>query len=233
MKLYENLAEFYDLLYDYRDYDSESGFLVESFGGLEIPRLLDIGCGTGSHLAALRRILSSARLVGIDLSEDMLNVARRKNLRARLERADMRDFNLGEEFDLAYCFSSSLQYNLFSDDLERTFDAIRKHIPSGLFVFDLAYCQERWMEGYTNITTGSNEDVQVAELFTSHSKGGFASLNSLYLVKNNKTGKLDMQVDSHTIRLWSLTEIEDFLKRKGFDYELNQESVPRFTVSID
>ena len=44
---------------------------------LQPRRILEIGCGTGRNLAALARAFPKAEIVGIDVSEDMLDHARR------------------------------------------------------------------------------------------------------------------------------------------------------------
>ena len=41
-------------------------------------RILEVGCGTGKNLVTLSRIFPQAQITGIDLSETMLDVARRK-----------------------------------------------------------------------------------------------------------------------------------------------------------
>lgn len=50
-------------------------------------RILDAGCGTGAHLAVLGA--AGSRPVGLDFSQGMLRVARRKNPRALLAQADL------------------------------------------------------------------------------------------------------------------------------------------------
>src|SRR3989338_8584108 len=102
MKLYRELADVYDLLYSYRDYDKEVDFLVGELPRTESPWILDVACGTGSHLQSLRRKIPKASLSGIDLNEDMLKVASTKGLEARLAQADMRNFRLEVDFDLVY-----------------------------------------------------------------------------------------------------------------------------------
>jgi len=44
-------------------------------------RILEVGCGTGANLAILGRLFPSAVVTGLDLSEPMLAVARRKTVR--------------------------------------------------------------------------------------------------------------------------------------------------------
>ena len=50
-------------------------------------RVLDAGCGTGAHLAALRGL--GAEVVGVDFSAGMLSVARAANPRSSLLQADL------------------------------------------------------------------------------------------------------------------------------------------------
>lgn len=53
--------------------------LIQQVTALGVPaHILEIGCGTGRNLQALCRRFPQARLVGLDLSEDMLNRARRR-----------------------------------------------------------------------------------------------------------------------------------------------------------
>ena len=41
-------------------------------------RVLEVGCGTGSNVAALARLLPQAEITGLDLSGDMLEIAQKK-----------------------------------------------------------------------------------------------------------------------------------------------------------
>ncbi len=75
-------------------------------------RLLDIGCGTGRHI--VRFAQKGHAITGVDLSQEMLNVARRKldehNLSARLERADITEMTAlpDNHYDCAICMFSTL-----------------------------------------------------------------------------------------------------------------------------
>ena len=137
MKLYQDLAKMYDLLYSYRDYGKEADFLIDKISSPNYVKFLDVACGTGVHLEALRKRLPNATLEGIDLNQGMLNVAGTKNLGAKLTQADMRNFNLRRNFDVVYCLSSSIQYNLTKEDLRKTIESMRKHAVGGKVIFDL------------------------------------------------------------------------------------------------
>ena len=53
-----------------------------------LSNILEIGCGTGKNMANLCHYLPQARLVGLDISEDMLRQAR-KNLAAHPSRVEL------------------------------------------------------------------------------------------------------------------------------------------------
>jgi S-adenosylmethionine-diacylgycerolhomoserine-N-methlytransferase len=85
--------------------------LMRQLGDYVQPRrILEVGCGTGTNLQMLARCFPRAHLTGVDLSTDMLNVARRKLARwqDRLDLIDRAyDAPLAEQFDLIV-FSYSL-----------------------------------------------------------------------------------------------------------------------------
>ena len=79
--------------------------------------VLDAGVGTGEAVAPLMRRYKKSRLVALDLSEHMLRACGERlarepeavQARARLVRADMRDFDLGRTFPLVIIPFQSLQ----------------------------------------------------------------------------------------------------------------------------
>lgn len=220
MELYKQIAKFYDLLYSYQDYDKEASFLLTQLGVSNCPAILDVACGTGNHLSAIKKRIPEARLVGIDLNAQMLKEAHKKAANARLLRRDMRDFFLDQQFDLTYSLSSSIQYNLTEQDLEKTIANLVRHTRrGGRVIFDVAFCQERWKEGHTNITANADEHYEVAELYTSHSKNGISMWNPVYFIKDKRTGVMDMSVDKQRIRIYDLSEIKRTLEKLNISYE--------------
>jgi len=69
---------------------------------------LDVGCGTGFNLTRLRRLEAPfASYLGVDLTPEMLAIARRKHAdepRAAFVRMDLRDLDaLDSRFDIVIC----------------------------------------------------------------------------------------------------------------------------------
>jgi SAM-dependent methyltransferase len=111
-------------------------------------RVLDLGCGTGRItvplIAAAVAARDDAEVVGLDSSASFLRAAERKLAatphagRARLVEGDMRDFDLGEPFDLVVCGFNNLAYIHETADHVACFGAVRRHLaPGGIFAFDV------------------------------------------------------------------------------------------------
>ena len=104
-------------------------------------RVLDLACGTGT----VSRLLAERgyRVMGVDLSEGMLDVARRKAQEARLAipfvQQDAAELHLdGEPFDAVVCLFDSLNYILDPDRLRAAFVHVFAHLADGgSFVFDV------------------------------------------------------------------------------------------------
>ncbi len=121
---------------------------------------LELACGTGNltqHLCSL-----GERYVATDIDEEMLNKAQEKlsHLPIEFQLADMRDFNLLEQFDRVICGADSMNFNQNIKQLKKTVEHVRKHLnPQGIFVFDVHHPKrlETYREGY--VETGQLDDI--------------------------------------------------------------------------
>jgi SAM-dependent methyltransferase len=141
-------AEFYDDLYEGKDYTAESDY-VEAIIQRYLPgsqSLLDLGCGTGRH--AIKFAEKGYDIVGVDLSPEMIAKARghreklRPHFRERLtfERGDIRDLRLGRQFDAVVALFHVISYQTSNDDLIAAFTTARSHLrDNGVFIFDCWY----------------------------------------------------------------------------------------------
>jgi SAM-dependent methyltransferase len=130
--LYHEAAWLYDAAFSWES-DEENDWLVERFGP-GARRVLEPACGAGRMFRPLAaRGLS---VVGLDLSEAMLERARARIRELRLEgvevrRADITDFDLGEVFDAAVCPINSLAHLTGEDDLARHLACVARHLRPG------------------------------------------------------------------------------------------------------
>lgn len=125
MRLLESAPRRYDIgirLLSLGHVDKVRRQITERFAAEGI-RALDIGCGTGSLAIALAR--RGALVTGIDISPQMLDMARRKVEEAGLEGgvtlAQMSAIDLDEKFDdgVFDLITSTLVFSELSDDEQR------------------------------------------------------------------------------------------------------------------
>jgi SAM-dependent methyltransferase len=97
--------------------------------------LLELACGTG---AILKILAKSYHVVGLDLSPQMLSIARKKLPHVRFYCKDMVSFDLGKKFDVVICVFDSINHVLKFTDWQKIFRNAAAHLESdGLFLFDV------------------------------------------------------------------------------------------------
>lgn len=147
---YTNFAEVYDRFMDNVDYTAwaddvdamirKYGITVPHADGDEEKNLVvDLGCGTGTVTELLAK--KGYDMFGIDLSEDMLNIA----LERKIENGsstmylcqDMRDFELYGTAGTFVSVGDSINYLLTEEDVLAMFSRVKLFLyPGGIFVFD-------------------------------------------------------------------------------------------------
>lgn len=142
---YTSLAPVYDRLNADIDYAAWADYIEGQFARFAAKKpesVLDLACGTGSMTVELAR--RGYDMTGIDLSEDMLAMARQKCDGERfahpvlLVRQNMTEFELYGTVDAITCCLDSLNYLTTADDLTRTLLHVHNYLnPDGLFLFDM------------------------------------------------------------------------------------------------
>jgi len=138
VEAYSELAGVYDEIVIDPCHDRWASFLHELWSADEegVESVLDLCCGTG--ILARELIARGYRVVGIDASDAMLDLAReRLGPDVELSRVTLPDLRLEGVFDAAVCTFDGLNY-LDPDELQLTMAAVARRLrPAGWFVFDL------------------------------------------------------------------------------------------------
>ncbi len=139
----EGYSGFYDVIYREKDYVGECDFLeavFKRYSEKPVRSVLDLGCGTGGHTSLLAG--RGYRVAGVDLSEAMLDAARRKAAEGGLgidyRLGDIRAVRLGKRVDAVVAMFAVMGYQTGNDDVSAAIRTAREHLePGGLFIFDV------------------------------------------------------------------------------------------------
>jgi SAM-dependent methyltransferase len=176
--------------------------------------ILDLGCGAGRHLEALRERGRAA--VGLDLSAPLLAEAARSGA-SRLVRGDMRALPFsGSCFQAVTSFFTSFGY--FRDPADDGLvleEAARVLVPDGVFFLDylnaprvredLVPEDEREVRGRRVIQRRWIEGGMVEKRIEIHPEGG--------------GGEASPSVFRERVRLYEADELEEMLRSRGFRVE--------------
>lgn len=142
MEAYSEFASVYDMFMDnipYEDWAEYVKSLLADFGIMD-GLVVDLGCGTGTLTEILAQ--SGYDMIGIDYSEDMLNVAIEKRQQSGLDilylNQDMREFELYGTVRGIISICDSMNYLLEEEELSSVFRLVENYLDTGgVFIFDM------------------------------------------------------------------------------------------------
>ena len=163
MGAYEMLAGCYDRLTNDVDYEAIAAFYRTLLlrEGVRPRTAVDLACGTGSITAILAR--EGLRVIGVDMSEEMLTQAAAKtagrNPMPVFIRQKLQKLTLPRGVDLAVCALDSLDYITDPKDCAEAIRRVYRALnPGGMFIFDVNTPQKlRAMDG--QVFLDEDEDV--------------------------------------------------------------------------
>jgi ubiquinone/menaquinone biosynthesis C-methylase UbiE len=176
----------YDPLVKLLGADAARKTLLNQAGIRPAHRVLDIGCGTGTMVALIRRLHPQAEVVGLDPDPKALARARRKAARAavaiRFDRGYSDELPYGEaSFDRV--FSAFMFHHLRADQREKTLREVRRVLaPGGSFhLLDFVQPEAPAGGGWARRLHGSehlkdNSDSRILALMT---RSGFENARKL------------------------------------------------------
>lgn len=133
--MYNTYAQYYDQFYSGKKYGPEALFVHELLSKHKSLTVLDLGCGTGTHLSNLEQF--GYECIGIDINQEMLEFAISK-VKSKLVKADMRNFELNKKFDAVISMFAVFNHNLTDEDALATLQNVKKHLNvNGLLILDL------------------------------------------------------------------------------------------------
>jgi SAM-dependent methyltransferase len=181
--MFSKTPRYYDKIYASKDYQAEAqrliAFIRENLhsGGNQ---LLDVACGTGHHIEYLKEHFA---VEGLDISEELLEVARQRNPGVLFHQADMIHFELGKRFDVVTCLFSSIGYARTIENLKRAVNCMAQHVvPGGVVVIEPWFTPDTWRPGTVHAQFVDEPELKIARINTSYVEGRLSYFDLHYLI---------------------------------------------------
>lgn len=229
---YTKLAKYYDAIYNnIVDYESQTSYLEKVFHDFHRGRvrsILDIGCGTGNFTLIFAK--RGYRTTGIDLSEDMIRVAKGKRRPSKANpeffRMDMRDIRLNRKYDAATALFGGFGYLLKHEDVLEFFTSVKRSLnKDGLLIFEFWHFsglrpESSTKNGYTSFVKAKFGDEIIIRLDTNKYDPitDICHLTLDTFILNPKTKRLiDSFSETHLLKTYSISEMKNLLEETGFN----------------
>lgn len=187
---YDELAFLYEFMYgDQYDYGLQAEIAKENYNG-EAKKILDIGCGAGHLIEELRTLFGNAEIHGIDLNQEMLDLAEEKTQnkdKTHLKKADIFETELEGDFDIITCFGSNPH---FTEEQHQEFFHIASDnlTEDGILVFDYKDPKKDVNGRYTP-WEDETENYKVTSHFITVYDDGEPYYTNSYEFENKNTGE--------------------------------------------
>lgn len=220
--LYFDYAELYDEMYgEIFDYDEQFNIVDEHMSERGMDKVLESACGTGR----LAKILyeNGYDVVGLDLSEEMLDIARERVPDIKFVQDDIRDFDLDDRFDAIICLGHSFAHMIKDEDIYHALECFNKHLrKGGLLIMDNfdALQTIKGFEKYRETTdrVELNDKVVERDNYVDWNIGKGISWDWICEYTVKKDGDvIERFTDEQVLRSFIESEIDYFLEKKGFN----------------
>jgi SAM-dependent methyltransferase len=212
------------------DYDVEFQFYDTILKNNNCLRILEIGCGSG--MLARRFLKNGYDYLGLDLYNEMLDIARREVKSGRFVQGDMRNLTLDAQFDAVLITGRSLAYVIENKGILDTLKGIYNSlIDNGLLVFgvfDAKQIFDNFGDFEQNIEHVNKKIRRISHLEKNLATGWTWDWTARYSIEQD--GKASEYDDLTTLRAFTRDEIELFLKLAGFEIEEVIDEGKAFTI---
>ena len=221
MEAYSGFAKVYDLFMDNIPYVEWTEYVKELLAeeGVRDGIILDLGCGTGSVTELLAK--SGFDMIGIDNSEEMLDIAMEKRYESGLDilylLQDMREFELYGTVKGVVSICDSMNYILDDEDLLDVFKLVHNYLDNnGIFIFDM-----NTMYKYQEILADNTfaEDREESSFIWGNYYDEEDEINQydLTLFVKEEDGRYRKYEETHLQRAYEQETVEELIKESGLE----------------
>ena len=234
---YTSFAQVYDMFMDNVDYPAWSKYLIQLLKEYQVEDglVLDLGCGTGNMTELLAK--EGYDMIGVDNSEDMLEIASEKRAESGLNilylLQDMREFELYGTVKAVVSICDSINYILEEDDLREVFSLVNNYLdPEGVFIFDLN-TPYKYRELIGDATIAENrEDASFIWENTWYEKEQVNEYDLTIFARTN--GEYYQKFfETHYQKAYELETVKELIQKSGMEFVAAYDAFTREPVRAD
>ncbi|WP_435355427.1 class I SAM-dependent DNA methyltransferase [Emticicia sp. SJ17W-69] len=222
-KLYTSLAKVYHEIYQTLfNYDDEFAFYETYLQAHQIKSIVEIGCGTGN--LAKRLVDANYEYLGIDLFQEMLDIATRNAPNASFTQGDVRNFSLPSTSDCFLITGRSISYLTTTYDILQSMDCIYKNLkPNGILMFDAIDAAQLFLDfkelkkDELIASFGENYYKRNSESKPNLKTGWTWDWSSVYYQLDSNQTYQEIGQDFSTLRAFTKDEVRLLLNMSGFE----------------
>ena len=223
MDAYTSFAEVYDMFMDNIPYEDWCGYLTSLLKeyGINDGLVLDLGCGTGTLTELLAK--EGYDMIGVDVSEDMLQEAIEKRAESGLPilylLQDMREFELFGTVDIVLSLCDSINYITEESELLEVFKLVNNYLePKGYFIFDLnTEYKFKNLLGNKSFSDAEENKAYIWQNYYDEDE----KINEYYVnffIEDEKTGLYERIEEVHYEKAYSIETIRRLLTESGIEF---------------
>ncbi len=221
MDQYKDFAFIYDELMNEVDYNGWVEYIEKIIEkeGTKVQNILELACGTGNLTIPLTK--KNYDIAGIDISEEMLGVAREKAEKEGVELVLLQqdiaelDFDI-TNLDCVLCACDGFNYITYDEDLEnifkKTYELLKEN---GLFIFDISSFYKLSSILGNNMYGENREDIAYMWQNYFDDEENLVEMELAFFVKD-EDGRFERFEEVHQQRAYTEEEILDMLQSVEF-----------------
>jgi SAM-dependent methyltransferase len=224
--VFEKYARYYDLLYQDKDYQKETKYILSLIKKyhLDSEKILEFGSGSGIH----GRLLAKAGLEvsGVERSQQMIDLGLSTgqgdipNNNFSCTQGDCTSIFIGDCFDAVISIFHVLSYQTSDDKVIAMLkNAHRQLNQSGIFIFDYWFAPAVWNIGPTlRVKRVSNQQLAITRIAEPECfrEQNIVQVNYQTFVEDLKSNNISEIKETHEMRAFETDEIEEFANQTGF-----------------
>lgn len=220
---YSSLAKYYDLLHNQKDYSWEANDflkLINKYKKTEWNYLLDIACGTWNHISYFKEYFQCD---GLDISKDLIDLAKQKNNDSKFFVWNMIDFVLPNKYDAITSLFSSTSYLSKEFEIEKTLANFYNHLNIWwVLLIENVYIKDFFEPVKNHIRSYDDLNISINRIIDMNIDWDYVIADANYNILDKKSWENYNFRDKHMLRLFGKEEIEKYLKKVWFNVSYSQ-----------